>query len=859
MVGTTISHYKILEDLGGGGMSRLFRAVDLRLDREVALKFLPTQHARNPESRERLMREAKAASSLDHPNICTVYDIDQTEQGRLFIVMAFYRGETLEERLARGPIPEREALRIVGDILRGLAAAHAKQIVHRDIKPANVMLTEDGRVKVLDFGVAKLKDQSGLTETGATVGTVAYISPEQLEAEGVDRRSDLWSVGVVLYELLTGRHPFAGESAGAVMNAILRRDPERPTTIDPDLPAGYDHLLARALAKERDDRFDSAEDFQRALPAAGMDTDMTLASMPSASTLRMARRRRKRLLPWLIATGALTVLAAALLLLVRPRSATADRPYTIAVMPFSNLTGDPAQGYLAEGISASLITQLSELVGLRVLSRSETWSQVAEGLTARELATKLGIDSLLEGQLQQQGQQLLASISLTDGTTGSVIWSDTLRSSPGEIFGLQAEIAQKLARALEIQLSPVERRRLAQDPTRSAQAYDHYLRGRELLESATDDSGLSSSIHMLERAIDLDPGFALAHAGLSEALWRSYVVTLREDQLAAAEAAVQKALELDPALPAAIVARARIMRSTGRQETSIEELQRVLSRHPKPAEAYQELAESYEEVGQTEEAEEAWRMAVGLDEGDWNSWIGLGRLLVQRGEGDNGEEALLRARELAPSRITGPSIELATFALQTGDVEGAIERFEALPKPIREARVASNLGTAYYFSDRPDRLVKALGFYRRAVELRPAEPGYHRNLADVYVDLQRPAEARAEYRRTFELIGQQLVDNPTNVDNQTRQIEYAAKAGECDSALSLASEREGSLPDTASGVHRLAIAYALCGDETRALDAIRRSIELKYHPDLIRQEAEFESLRDLPEFQLLVKPAGGPD
>jgi len=856
MVGTTISHYRILEDLGGGGMSRLFRAVDLRLDREVALKFLPTQHARNPESRERLVREAKAASSLDHPNICTVYDIDQTEQGRLFIVMAFYRGETLEERLARGPIPEREALRIVGDILRGLAAAHAKQIVHRDIKPANVMLTEDGRVKVLDFGVAKLKDQSGLTETGATVGTVAYISPEQLEAEGVDRRSDLWSVGVVLYELLTGRHPFHGESAGAVMNAILRRDPERPTAIDPDLPAGYDHLLARALAKDRDDRFDSAEDFQRALPAAGMDTDMTLASMPSASTLRLSRRRRKKLLPWLVATGVLTVLAAALLL-VRPRSATAERPYTIAVMPFSNLTGDPAQGYLAEGISASLITQLSELVGLRVLSRSETWSQVAEGLTARELATKLGIDSLLEGQLQQQQQQLLASISLTDGATGSVIWSDTLRSSPGEIFGLQAEIAQKLARALEIQLSPVERRRLAQDPTRSAQAYDHYLRGRELLESATDDSGLSSSIQMLERAVDLDPGFALAHSGLSEALWRSYVVSLDQERLALAEAAADRALTLDPALPAAIVARARILRSTGQQETSIAELRRVLARHPKPAEAYQELADSYEEVGQTQEAEEAWRMAVGLDERSWNSWMGLGRLLVQRGERDSAEQALLKARELAPSRITGPSIELATFALQTGDVEGAIERFEALPKPIREARVASNLGTAYYFSDRPDRLVSALGFYQRAVQLRPAEPGYHRNLADVYLDLARPAEARAEYRRAFELLTQQLEDNPTNVDNQTRQIEYAAKAGECDSALSLASQREGTLPDTASGVHRLAIAYALCGDEGRALDAIRRSIELKYSPDLIRQEAEFESLHHLPAFQRLVDAASG--
>ncbi|MEZ5332486.1 MAG: protein kinase [Thermoanaerobaculia bacterium] len=782
-----------------------------------------------------------------------VYDIDQTE-GRLFIAMAFYRGETLEERLGRGPLPLGESLHIVGEVLRGLAAAHDKHIVHRDIKPANIMLTDDGRVKILDFGVAKLKDQRGLTETGATVGTVAYISPEQLEGESVDRRTDLWSVGVVLYELVAGRHPFDASNAGAMMNAILHREAPAPSSLAKDLPEGFDVLLARALAKERDDRFSSAEQFHRALPTAGMDTDLTLAALPSAATLRISRRPR-RLLPWLLATGAATLLATVLLLLVRPHGATSDRPYTIAVLPFSNLTGSATQQYLAEGISSSLITQLSELVGLRVLSRSETWSLADEGLTARELSTKLGIDSLLEGQLQQQGERLLASITLTDGATGSVIWSDRLESSPGEVFGLQTSIARRLARALEIQLSPVERRRLAQDPTRSAQASDDYLRGRELLEDATDDGGLHSAIEMLRRAVDLDPGFALAHTGLSEALWRSWVVTLDESQLAAAQASVERALELDPDLPAAIVARARIMRSTGRQQRSIEELQRVLSRHPTPAEAYQELAESYELAGRTAEAEEAWRMAVSLDEGDWNAWSGLGRLLVQLGEMDEAASALRRARDLAPERITGPSVDLATFALQTGDMEEAIRRFEALPKPIREARVASNLGFAYYFSERPDRLEKAVVYFEQAVELRPAGAGFHRNLADTYAALDRIDEARAEYRRAYELVTQQLAENPTDVESQTVRIEYAAKADDCDLALSLAAERREAPLDRASDVHRLGIAYALCGDREQALASIRRAVELQFPVDVIRQEAELESLHALPEFQKLVATA----
>jgi serine/threonine protein kinase/Flp pilus assembly protein TadD len=844
LVGQTVSHYRVVEDLGGGGMARVYRALDVRLDREVVLKFLPVRQTHHVESRERMVREAKAASSLDHPNICTVYEIDQTEDGRLFIAMASYHGETLDERLARGTCSVPEAIRIGSAVLSGLAAAHAGNIVHRDIKPANVMLTAEGRVKILDFGVAKLKDQTDLTETGATVGTVAYISPEQLDGEPVDARADLWSVGVVLYEMLTGRHPFHGETAGSVISAILRREPTPASQLRPDLPPGFDELLGRALAKDPQRRFASAQEFRHALPAAEISVEVTLASLPAPRRLRPRRRRQTVVL----LAGAVAIVAALAVWLATVLSDAPDLPYSIAVLPFANLTGDAAQNYLAQGVSASLIAQLSELIGLRVLGRSETWSLVNEGLGARELAAKLGIDSLLEGELQQEGDRLRASVSITDGQSGSVVWSGSFGSSLREVFGLQSAIATKVTQVLEIQLSPQERERLTQDPTRSARAYEVYLKGREALDGPEDPGTLASAAEMFRQAIRLDDRFALAQAGLSEALWRTYHETLDRAALAGAGAAADRALDLDPRLPAAIVARARVLRSTGQQASSILELQRVLDRHPKPAMAYRELAE----------AERVLRLAIALDPDDWPSWVSLGRLLAQTGKLDEGATALARAEELAPPAVTQPRIERATLHLYRGALEEAIAAFEALPQPIGDPRVASNLGTAYYFSERDDRFERAIGYFRRAVQLAPNRPVYHRNLADVLLETGRADEARDEYRRAFELTGQELAANPTNVELQLQRTEYAAKAGDCATAVALANGQRSSVPATGQNLHFIASAYALCGERDLALVAIREAVDLGFSGELIRGEAEFATLRELPEFVAATAPPAPP-
>ncbi len=853
LVGQTVSHYRVIEDLGGGGMARVYRAVDVRLDREVVLKFLPARQAHDTEGRERMLREAKAASSLDHPNICTVYETDHAEDGRPFIAMASYRGETLEERLRRGSCSVEQASRIAAGVLSGLAAAHAKGIVHRDIKPANLMLTAEGRVKILDFGVAKLKDQTGITETGATVGTVAYVSPEQLEGEPVDARGDLWSVGVVLYEMTSGRHPFHGETAGAVMNAILRRNPVPPSQLRSGLPAGFDEVLRRALAKDRDDRFANAEEFRRALPA----TEGSVETGPASPRLWRRTRPRRRRWPWLLASGGLAAAVAAAVLLEHRGSEALDPPYSIAVLPFANLTGDDAQDYLAQGVSVSLITQLSELVGLRVLSRSEAWSQVNEGLGGRELAAKLGIDSLLEGELQQQGERLRASVSITDGRSGSVLWSGTFDSSLAQVFSLQSAIARRITQVLEIQISPQERERLARDPTGSARAYEVYLKGREALDGPEGPGTLAAAVELFRQAIRFDDGFALAQAGLSETLWRTYRGTLDRGALAGAEAAADRALELDPRLPAAIVARARVLRSTGQQASSIVELEGVLGRHPKPSMAYRELAESYEQVGQLADAERVLRSGVAVDEEDWSSWVALGRLLAQTGELEEAEAAFDRAAALAPDAVTQPRIERATLHLYRGAPEEAITAFEALPQPLGDARVASNLGTAYYFSRRADRLDRAIDYFRLAVQLAPNRAPLRRNLADVYQEVGRAEEARREYRKAFELTGHELQANPTNVELQLQRAEYAAKAGDCASAVGLADAQRASVPPSGQNLHFIASAYALCGRPDQAIDALREAIRLGFSPEIIAGEAEFAALREDPRFGQLVAAAPG--
>jgi TolB-like protein/Flp pilus assembly protein TadD len=850
MVGRTISHYSVVDKLGGGGMGVVYKAHDATLGRFVALKFLPIVHSDDPVARQRFIREARAASALDHANICTVHEIGETDDGHLFICMGYYEGETLAQRLSRGPLPVEEAVSIARQIARGLARAHQEGIVHRDIKPANIMLTSRGEVKILDFGLASLADDMKLTRAGTTVGTVPYMSPEQVRGEELDPLTDLWSLGAVLYESLTGKLPFRGSYQHAVLQAILERDPEAPSTLRPEVSAGLEGVVLGLLKKERSRRLPSAE---RVLDLLQTPDTGTPEGAPTTVAAAVRRRRAARAILWRAGVALLGLALLAAVGLVAGRIfKPAHPPGSIAVMPFANFTGDAALDAISEGIGAGLITRLSEVQGLQVSGRSEAWRLRGKNLGAEQIGSRLGVATLLEGAVSREADRLKVSATLVDTGSGRVLWSEELAGAKEDLFALQKQIADRLVSVLSISLTEREKGRLARDPTTSFQAYEAYLSGERALERLNDASGTAPAIEMFREAIRRDPDFALAYTGLSEALWEKARREGHPADVEQAREAAQRALALDPDLPAGKVALARTYRWTGQVSTSIAELEKVLATHPNPDEAERELAFSYEQVGDLQAAEASLRAATTVRPNHWQNWNELGGLLWKKGNYDEATDAFQKAAAVAPQGISKPQENLAAVEVSRGHFDEAIKAYERIKGPIHSANLASNIGTAFYFSNRQDKWTKCEHYYRLAVQLNPRSDQVQRNLADLYAHLGRKDDARAHYLAALDLVEQRLTADPSNLEQRLRRAFYAAHAGRCDQAVGWADGLALDLPEGAENVHRLAYVYALCGEKAKALAQVKRALDMGIAANLLREEDEFASLRDDPTFKALV-------
>jgi non-specific serine/threonine protein kinase len=841
MPGKAISHFEILEPLGSGGMGVVYKARDLRLGRAVALKFLPSL-SNDEQARQRFFREARAASCLNHPNICTIHEIGEDVDGQLFLCMELCEGETLKARLQCGPLPLADALHIAIQIAGALAVAHRAGIVHRDVKPGNIMVSDRNTAKILDFGLALTAGETRLTRVGSAMGTVAYMSPEQARGAEIDHRSDLWSLGVVLFEMLTGRLPFEGSSEPAILNAVINQEPQPLAEVKPDLPRDLGGVLTRLLAKDPRARIGSA-------PALEQELRLLQEGMGSQEVTRsfeppLANRGRRRLR--LASLGLLSIAAlSGLGMVVRSlgRNEGLPRVQNLAVLPFSNLTGDPARDYFGDGVSSVLVSQLSEVPGLNVVSRSETASYKGSPKGARQIAKELGAQKVLEGQVMEAGDEVRVEATLVDGETGYVLWSRSLEGTRGEIFRLQDRMAREVVKALSLSLDAAERQRLSRKPTESLEAYDFYLQARSLLDDVDHPEDLDSACELFRKALEIDPDFALAHAGLSEALTATYKRDRDPGVLAEARNRAERALAIDPNLPGAQIALARVDWNTGRREKSILELRRLVALHPELDAAYLELAVSYEEAGDLSKAESSARQAIAIRPDSWYLWNYLGGLLQSQGDYAGAREAYEKAIGTAPSELSWSTQNLAAMETQQGNFAAAIAIYERLPRPIRNPALASNIGSAYFSAGR---LGEAEEYFRLALRLQPKHPLWHRNLADLLRRRGDAAGARDEYLKAAQLVAKDLEVNPGQETFQLRRALYLAEAGSCREALPVIRRLEESLQPTATNSWQIAQAYAVCGQRIPALAAIRRAVEHGYPASSISQQDEFRPLLSDP-------------
>ena len=709
MIGQTISHYKITEKLGEGGMGVVYKAEDTQLERTVALKFLAAHLLKDEEARQRFQREAKAAASLHHPNVCPVHEIVEAD-GQTFIAMAFIEGESLDKRIKRGPLKIAEAVDIAQHVAKGLEAAHEKGIVHRDIKPGNVIVDDKGHVTVLDFGLALLTEGSKLTRVDKTLGTAAYMSPEQAEGAKVDRRADIWALGCVLYEMVCGQRPFKGVYDAALVYEIVHEEPDALTGLRTGLPVDLEFLVNKCLAKDTSNRYQRAGEVivdlrnlgEKLKSGASKVSSAAAGATGPAATLTGVRSRS--LNRW----AAAAVLGALVLgiggyfswrgLAPSREGVTAPAPRDpassekmIVVLPFENL-GEPEDEYFADGMTEEIISRLAALDGLRVISRTSAMQYKESPLSLPQIGEELGVDYVLEGTVRWQRSaggagQVRVTPQLIRVPEDTHLWAERYDAVLADIFEVQSDIAKQVIEKLDIVLAEPQRRSLESRPTENPEAYDAYLRGNEYLHRGREvHSGdeVGFAVQMYEEAIRLDRAFALAHARQSAAhAWLYFWSFDRtEARLALAKGAADRVLELDPELPEAHYALGLLYSGEQNWDRALEEYQIALRGQPSNVEVFEEIAEVQLALGQWNESLTTLGSARKLHPrfGRLSCWSG-GRSLGLR----DFTEAIRhhdRAIQLAPDRACPYQCKALIYLNWDGGTERARGFLETLPPNV---------------------------------------------------------------------------------------------------------------------------------------------------------------------------------
>jgi eukaryotic-like serine/threonine-protein kinase len=856
-----LGRYEILERIGAGGVGVVFRARDTQLDRVVALKVLSEALATEPESRARLLREARAEAALCHPNIATCFDVGEAapEPPDLlapgapgphptrvpYLAMEFVPGTDLLSLVSARPLPVARVVELAVQIAAGLEAAHAAGVVHRDLKPANVRVTPEGRVKVLDFGLARIlapppagaTDGAWRTSEGRIMGTGPYMAPEQSHGGVVDERSDLFSFGVLLYQAVTAHLPFTGANLLEVFYSTAEEDPPPLARYAAGVPGELERIVRKLLAKRPAERYQSAHEVLtdlRALQQPGA------ARPPARPPLRPPLRAR---FAWLLA-GAVVAAAALWWGAAHPPQAPSRN---LAVLAFAT-PADSALEELAVGLAQELRSDLVQRTDLNVVSSAGVSGIRWQGRPPRAVGQELGVGSLLTGEVRREGSAVRLAVELVDARSGYVRWADRYDLTTLDALRVARELLGQVAAHLRAPLLAGTDEG-AGTGRASAAGHDDYLRGVRALEDPDDPRAGERAADAFGTAIARAPDYALAWAGRTRALLRLYRADRREETLRGAEQSAARALELAPGLIEARVARSEVLRATGRADEAIAELKRVAAQRPNWDEACVQLAAAYREAGRLPDAERWLRRALEIRPGYWRNWNSLGALLTRRGDYAGARAAFRHIVALVPERNRGYE-QLAALDMLEGHADSAIAEYRRLPTPVDDADLATNVGTACFYGGR---FAEACEYYALAVRLRPTDPLLQRNLGDGCLRAGRTELARAAYREAVRLSAEELRLNPGNPELSVHHALYLAKAGDCDGAArALAALGEGPTAGAAELIYERAMAHSLCGRRAPALAALRRALALGVPAARPAADDEFRPLRDDDAFRRLL-------
>lgn len=812
--GRKIGNYMLQEQLGAGGMGIVFRAEDLKLRRTVALKFLPPHLTSDPLQREHLLREARAASKLDHVNIGTIYSIEETEDGEIFIVMACYEGETLKARIRRGSITATEVEDIVVQIAEGLRAAHSNGVIHRDIKPSNMMLTNQGVLKIIDFGLAKALEPETQTLSGKVTGTAAYMSPEQAQGKQTDQRSDLWSLGVVLYELLTGRLPFHGENAAGLLYAVVHQ-PHSPAN---QLGGRWNAIVDRALAKDTARRYQSAAEI---LDAIHGRADATRAETETLVVPAVDPRRRfKR---WQAATAAVFALAAAGIGLYYTRASPFAEagPKHLAVLPLMNIGDDPAIRIIGDGLLETLTSRLSKLDS----SGKTLWVVPASEVRQRkvtapaEAVKQLGVKFVVTGSVQRQDKGVRLTVNLVDPRNLRQIGSAAISGRDGDYPALEDGAVTKLAEMLGVDTKTAVS---DQHLRPNSAAYEEYLEAMGYLHRWDQQGNLEKAIGLFEKAAQDDPQFHLSLPGLAEAYRLRYSLDHNQKWVDLALQSANRALEADTKLESVYVTLGRIHNSTGHYQVAMQEFERALTLAPRDPDAIQGMAQSYQRLGRDQEAEARFRQATALRPDSWEGYFRLGNFYYLRRRFPEAETQYRRALELAPDNApTYTNLgTVLTNENRYSEARIVLEKAVAL-NPTYSAY--NNLANVYFMEGR---YADAAGTYEKSLPLNNTDYQVWGNLGAAYAAAPALAhQSKQAFEKAVLLAEQKAKEVPDGVV-ESELGTYYARLKRPDQARVRLESAVALAPEDSTVALNVAEGYAILGDTTEAKRLLQKAIAL---------------------------------